>query len=342
MALVHDSRSPTTEHASWPSTRPPRPAASRSGATALIEERAGDRPARTPSACRRDLVDAAGGARPGARATSTATPSPPGPGSFTGLRVGIATMQGLALVGDRLVDVSARSSCCAHDAARAADAGAGTTIVAWMEAYRGEVFAARYRVDRRRPPIGDVGSRVRGRPRPSTCSTRRRVSAPEPLAPPGPPTARPRHRHRRRRAARRAACSRDASARRGAARAGAAGRHARGAGRGHAAPATRPHARRAALRAASRRRARPRARRRPRRRRDDAGRAMSEAPPLDPRPRRARPRSERHPRGRAASPSPPLDARDVRVGAATHSDVARFYVARSAGVARSSPTAPAG
>src|SRR5829696_2521877 len=57
-----------------------------------------------------------------------------GPGSFTGL--GIATVQGLALVNDRLVHAIGTLDLLAHDAARAADAVAGTTIVAWMEAYR--------------------------------------------------------------------------------------------------------------------------------------------------------------------------------------------------------------
>jgi tRNA threonylcarbamoyladenosine biosynthesis protein TsaB len=67
-----------------------------------------------------------------------------GPGSFTGLRIGIATIQGLALVrGRRVAGVSALDAL-AHLAA--ADASPGTLIAAWMDARRREVFSALFRV----------------------------------------------------------------------------------------------------------------------------------------------------------------------------------------------------
>ena len=71
-----------------------------------------------------------------------------GPGSFTGLRVGIATVQGLAFAGDRRVvpvsvlDALART---AHGPTPSGD----RFIVPWMDAQRGEVFAAVYETDAR-------------------------------------------------------------------------------------------------------------------------------------------------------------------------------------------------
>src|SRR5262245_6083629 len=67
-----------------------------------------------------------------------------GPGSFTGLRIGIATIQGLALVNRRTaVGVSALEAL-AQLASR--DLAEGDTIASWVDAQRGEVFSALYRV----------------------------------------------------------------------------------------------------------------------------------------------------------------------------------------------------
>ena len=62
-----------------------------------------------------------------------------GPGSFTGLRVGISAMQGLAMaIGKRIVPVSTL------DALAAAGAGGSLPVATWMDAQRGEVFATIY------------------------------------------------------------------------------------------------------------------------------------------------------------------------------------------------------
>src|SRR5947207_14797127 len=67
-----------------------------------------------------------------------------GPGSFTGLRIGIATIQGLAFVSGRpMAGVSALETL-AHIASVGAEPEA--VVGAWMDAHRREVFSALYKV----------------------------------------------------------------------------------------------------------------------------------------------------------------------------------------------------
>jgi len=68
-----------------------------------------------------------------------------GPGSFTGLRIGIATIQGLAFVHARRVVAVPVLDALAH--AAAGDLPHGSVIGVWMDAHRGDVFAALYRVN---------------------------------------------------------------------------------------------------------------------------------------------------------------------------------------------------
>jgi tRNA threonylcarbamoyladenosine biosynthesis protein TsaB len=72
-----------------------------------------------------------------------------GPGSFTGLRIGIATIQGMAFVhGRRVVAVPALEAM-AYAASRALPADA--LIAVWMDGYRHDVFSALYRVNEATP-----------------------------------------------------------------------------------------------------------------------------------------------------------------------------------------------
>jgi tRNA threonylcarbamoyladenosine biosynthesis protein TsaB len=71
-----------------------------------------------------------------------------GPGSFTGLRIGIATIQGLAFVHRKpVVPISALTAL----AEAVSDEPAGARVGAWMDAHRREIFSALFRVMDRPP-----------------------------------------------------------------------------------------------------------------------------------------------------------------------------------------------
>ena len=74
-----------------------------------------------------------------------------GPGSFTGLRIGIATIQGLALVHRRRVAAVSALDAIVH--ATGGHLPAGSLIGVWMDAQRRDVFSALYRVSAR--PVFD-------------------------------------------------------------------------------------------------------------------------------------------------------------------------------------------
>lgn len=67
-----------------------------------------------------------------------------GPGSFTGLRIGIATVQGLAFVHRRKVVGVPALEALAH--VGSLGVAPGTYVAAWMDGHRREVFAGLYRV----------------------------------------------------------------------------------------------------------------------------------------------------------------------------------------------------
>src|SRR4029453_19466146 len=72
-----------------------------------------------------------------------------GPGSFTGLRIGIATMQGLAFGrGKPLIGISGLTAL----RAVASPAFLGSRIATWVDAWRGDVYAALFEDGRQ---VGD-------------------------------------------------------------------------------------------------------------------------------------------------------------------------------------------
>jgi len=77
-----------------------------------------------------------------------------GPGSFTGLRIGIATIQGFAFVHRR--PVAAVSALDALAVTAGLSCGPGAVVGAWMDAHRRDVFSSLYRTSESHPldPIG--------------------------------------------------------------------------------------------------------------------------------------------------------------------------------------------
>ena len=67
-----------------------------------------------------------------------------GPGSFTGLRIGLATWKGLAYANRRVI--AGAPSLAAMALAAAPDAGEGAVLVPLLDAKKGEVYAGFYRV----------------------------------------------------------------------------------------------------------------------------------------------------------------------------------------------------
>jgi tRNA threonylcarbamoyladenosine biosynthesis protein TsaB len=70
-----------------------------------------------------------------------------GPGSFTGLRIGLATVKAFALATPRLVAPVPTLAALAWPERACAEAAAGAAIVACLDARRGELYAAGFRAE---------------------------------------------------------------------------------------------------------------------------------------------------------------------------------------------------
>ena len=114
----------------------------------MIRERAGDARITHGEQLPRELMlllDAEGLSLPEIDAFGVAV----GPGAFTGLRIGIATMQGLAFAEEKpLVGVSSFDALALLAAAHPWVSGSGADpparIATWIDAWRGEVYTALY------------------------------------------------------------------------------------------------------------------------------------------------------------------------------------------------------
>ena len=113
----------------------------------------------------RDILDLSAVALEEIDAFAVAT----GPGSFTGLRIGIATMQGLAFGrGKPLIGVSGLTAL----RAVASPAFLGSRIATWVDAWRGDVYAALFEDGR------EIGEPVVAKPSALLDDLARREGAP--------------------------------------------------------------------------------------------------------------------------------------------------------------------
>jgi tRNA threonylcarbamoyladenosine biosynthesis protein TsaB len=109
----------------------------------VVVETAGDASmphARRLPQCLLDVLACAGATLSSVDAFAVAV----GPGSFTGIRIGIAAMQGLAMASGRPLAAVSVLEALGHAASVARRPG--EYVGAWVDAYRGEVYAGLYRV----------------------------------------------------------------------------------------------------------------------------------------------------------------------------------------------------